>query len=151
MSIFNALNTSASALTAQRFRMDVISSNIANAETTRATINEDGEYEPYRRKMVALEPNQSHFKSFLHKEKQLSQNATAGVKVSRIVHDQEPFKLEYNPTHPDADESGYVQLPNVDPLKEMVDLMGATRSYEANITSLNATKSMLMKALEIGK
>lgn len=151
MSIFNALNTSASALTAQRFRMDVISSNIANAETTRATINEDGEYEPYRRKMVALEPNQNHFKSFLHKEKQLSQKASAGVKVSRIVNDEEPFKLEYNPTHPDADESGYVQLPNVDPLKEMVDLMGATRSYEANITSLNATKSMLMKALEIGK
>ena len=151
MSIFNALNTSASALTAQRFRMDVISSNIANAETTRATINEDGEYEPYRRKMVALEPNQNHFKSFLHKEKQLSQKASAGVKVSRIVNDEEPFKLVYNPTHPDADESGYVQLPNVDPLKEMVDLMGATRSYEANITSLNATKSMLMKALEIGK
>ena len=151
MSIFNALNTSASALTAQRFRMDVISSNIANAETTRATINEDGEYEPYRRKMVAMEPNQNHFKSFLHKEKQLSQKASAGVKVSRIVNDEEPFKLEYNPTHPDADESGYVQLPNVDPLKEMVDLMGATRSYEANITSLNATKSMLMKALEIGK
>ncbi|HLQ98138.1 MAG TPA: flagellar basal body rod protein FlgC [Candidatus Dormibacteraeota bacterium] len=151
MSIFNALNTSASALTAQRFRMDVISSNIANAETTRATINEDGEYEPYRRKMVAMEPNQNHFKSFLHKEKQLSQKASTGVKVSRIVNDEEPFKLVYNPTHPDADESGYVQLPNVDPLKEMVDLMGATRSYEANITSLNATKNMLMKSLEIGK
>src|SRR5699024_849422 len=108
MSIFNALNTSASALTAQRFRMDVISSNIANAETTRATRNEDGEYEPYKRKMVAFETNQNQFKSFLHKEKQLSQNTAAGVKVSRIVNDQEPFKLEYNPTHPDADESGYV-------------------------------------------
>lgn len=151
MSIFNALNTSASALTAQRLRMDVISSNIANAQTTRATMNEDGEYEPYRRKMIALESNQNHFKSFLHKEQQATQSQVAGVKVSRIIDDQEPFKLEYNPTHPDADESGYVHLPNVDPLKEMVDLMSSTRSYEANITSLNATKNMLMKALEIGK
>ncbi len=151
MSIFNALNTSASALTSQRLRMDVISSNIANAQTTRATIDENGEYEPYRRKMVALEHNQNHFKSFLHKAKRSNQSHTAGVKVSRIINDQEPFKLEYNPTHPDADESGYVQLPNVDPLKEMVDLMSATRSYEANITSLNATKNMLMKSLEIGK
>lgn len=151
MSIFNALNTSASALTAQRFRMDVISSNIANAETTRATMNEEGEYEPYRRKMVALEPNQNQFKSFLHKATHIHSNGPTGVKVSKIVDDQEPFRLQYNPNHPDADESGYVHLPNVDPLKEMVDLMGATRSYEANITSLNATKSMLMKALEIGK
>lgn len=151
MSIFNALNASASALTAQRLRMDVISSNIANAQTTRATINEDGEYEPYQRKMVALEPNGHQFKSFLHKAKQSSENHTSGVKVSRIINDQEPFKLEYNPNHPDSDESGYVRLPNVDPLKETVDLMSATRSYEANITSLNATKDMLMKALEIGK
>jgi|SRR5690554_848256 len=151
MSIFNALNSSASALTAQRLRMDVISSNVANAQTTRATINEDGEYEPYRRKMVELEPNHRNFKSFLHKAANSSPGHTSGVKVSGIVNDQEPFKLAYDPTHPDADESGYVQLPNVDPLKEMVDLMSATRSYEANITSLNATKNMLMKALEIGK
>lgn len=151
MSIFNALNTSASALTTQRLRMDVVSSNIANAQTTRATINDEGEYEPYRRKMVVLEPNQHNFKSFLHKAQQSGQSHTSGVRVSRIINDQEPFKLEYNPTHPDADEAGYVRLPNVDPLKEMVDLMSATRSYEANITSLNATKNMLMKALEIGK
>lgn len=151
MSIFNALNTSASALTAQRLRMDVVSSNIANAQTTRATINDEGEYVPYRRKMVVLEPNHHNFKSFLHKAKHSTPNQTSGVKVSGIVNDQEPFKIAYNPTHPDADESGYVHLPNVDPLKEMVDLMSATRSYEANITSLNATKNMLMKALEIGK
>ncbi|MFZ3576601.1 flagellar basal body rod protein FlgC [Virgibacillus sp. DJP39] len=149
MSIFGALNTSASALTAQRLRMDVVSSNIANAQTTRATVNENGEVEPYRRKMVALEPAQGSFKSFLHK----ASNSTnsAGVQVSQIVEDESPFKLVYNPDHPDANPEGYVQLPNVDPLKEMVDLMSATRSYEANVTALNATKGMLLKALEIGK
>lgn len=149
MSIFNAINTSASALTAQRLRMDVVSSNVANAQSTRATVNEEGEIEPYRRKMVVMEPQEKGFKSFLTKAS--NNNPGAGVKVSRIIEDQEPFKMVFDPTHPDADEAGYVQLPNVDPLKEMVDLMGATRSYEANITSLNASKNMLMKALEIGK
>lgn len=151
MSMFRSLHTSASALTAQRLRMDVISSNIANAQSTRATINEDGNYEAYRRKMVVVEPNEQNFQSFLHRASTTQTAVGSGVRVSRIIEDDEPFKLVFNPTHPDADETGYVQLPNVDPLKEMVDLMSATRSYEANITSLNATKSMLMKALEIGK
>ncbi|WP_099158092.1 flagellar basal body rod protein FlgC [Virgibacillus ndiopensis] len=151
MSIFNALNTSASALTAQRLRMDVISSNIANAQTTRATINENGEFEPYRRKMVVVEPKDNSFRSYLQKATNTSSNPGSGVKVTEIIEDDDPFKLVYNPNHPDANEDGYVQLPNVDPLKEMVDLMSATRSYEANITSVNATKSMLLKALEIGK
>lgn len=151
MSIFHSLHTSASALTAQRLRMDVISSNIANAQTTRATMDEDGNFEAYRRKMVVLEPNYKSFKSFLHKAQHHASRPGSGVRASRIIEDQEPFKLVFNPTHPDANEEGYVQLPNVDPLKEMVDLMSATRSYEANITSLNATKNMLMKALEIGK
>ncbi len=151
MSIFNSLNASASALTAQRWRMDVVSSNIANAQTTRATVDENGEYEAYRRKMVVLEPGNHSFQSFLHKAAHKQGNSHHGVKVTNIIEDQTPFKLEYNPTHPDANEQGYVQLPNVDPLKEMVDLMSATRSYEANITSLNASKNMLLKALEIGK
>lgn len=152
MSIFNSFNTSASALTAQRLRMDIISSNIANAQSTRATVNANGDYEPYRRKMIELEPNTHSFKSFLNKAIQTGHDqSSGGVKVSRIIEDQTPFKLEYHPLHPDADEEGYVQLPNVDPLKEMVDLMSATRSYEANVTSLNATKNMLLKALEIGK
>ena len=149
MSIFNAINTSASALTAQRLRMDVVSSNMANAQTTRARVTEDGEIEAYRRKMVVMEPQEKNFKSFLTKAK--NDHSGSGVKVSRIKEDKEPFKLEFNPTHPDADEAGYVQMPNVDPLKEMVDLMSATRSYEANVTTLNANKNMLMKALEIGK
>jgi flagellar basal-body rod protein FlgC len=151
MSIFNAFNASSSALTAQRLRMDVISSNIANANTTRATVNENGEYEPYRRKMVQIEPTDKSFRTFLQKATSTTDNKATGVKVKGIVEDEEPFKLVYNPSHPDANEAGYVQMPNVDPLKEMVDLMSATRSYEANITAINASKSMLMKALEIGK
>lgn len=151
MGIFNAMNISASGLTAQRLRIDVASSNIANAQSTRATVNANGEYEPYRRKMVALQTSRQNFRSYLNKEIHNQQGKTEGVRVSRIVEDQTPFKLEYNPLHPDSNEEGYVSLPNVDPLKEMVDIMSATRSYEANVTSLNATKNMLLKALEIGK
>lgn len=151
MSIFNSLNISASSLTAQRLRMDVASSNIANAQTTRATINENGEYEPYQRKMVHLQPNTTQFNSFLHKARYGTSSATNGTKVSGIIADQAPFKVVHNPTHPDADDEGYVRYPNVDPLKETVDMMSATRSYEANITALNASKDMLLKALEIGR
>lgn len=151
MSIFHSFNASASALTAQRLRMDVISSNIANAQTTRATLDDAGNYVPYRRKMVVFEPNEKSFQSFLHQAQNRQTPPGNGVRVSRIVEDAEPFKMVFDPTHPDANEEGYVQLPNVDPLKEMVDLMSATRAYEANVTSLNATKGMLMKALEIGK
>lgn len=149
MAIFDAFQTSGSALTSQRFRMDVASSNIANAQTTRATMNENGEYEPYRRKMVEMEPNGKDFRSFLHSE--TSKLSGGGVRVSAIREDETPFELVYNPDHPDANDEGYVEMPNVDPLKEMVDLMGSTRSYEANVTSLNASKNMLMKALEISK
>ncbi|ASA96209.1 MAG: flagellar basal-body rod protein FlgC [Anoxybacillus sp.] len=145
--MFQSFNVSASALTAQRLRMDVISANMANVDTTRAKMV-DGKWQPYRRKMVVMQPNES-FSSFLNKA--MNERSAGGVKVTKIVEDQTPFKLVYDPSHPDADENGYVQLPNVDPLKEMVDLMSATRSYEANVTVLNATKGMLMKALEIGK
>jgi len=150
MSIFDSINTSASALTVQRLRMDVVSSNIANAETTRATIDENGEYEPYRRKMVVLESENNGFQRFL-KQASGEDKSGSGVKASAIMEDDEPFKVVYNPNHPDSDENGYVQMPNVDPLQEMVDMMSSTRSYEANVTSLNASKSLLMKALEIGK
>ena len=150
MSVFHSLNTSASALTAQRLRMDVISSNMANAQTTRAVLNDNGEYEPYRRKMVVFEPQERSFKSHLQRATRQGQ-PSQGVRVSRIVEDESPFKMIYQPDHPDANEAGYVQLPNVDPLRAMVDLMSATRSYEANITTFNATKQMLMKALEIGR
>lgn len=150
MSIFHSINTSASALTAQRLRMDVVSSNIANSESTRARINENGEWEPYRRKMVTFQSDGKSFSSHL-KAAQRGRHETSGVKATLISEDQTPFRVVYQPNHPDADEDGYVRLPNVDPLKEMVDLMSATRSYEANITALNASKGMLLKALEIGK
>lgn len=150
MSIFTGMNTSASALTAQRLRMDVVSSNIANSETTRATVNEDGEWDPYRRKLVSFETEGNSFKSQLSRANSNS-NEAAGVKAAVISEGQEPFKQMYNPIHPDANEAGFVQMPNVDPLQEMVDLMSATRSYEANITAFNASKNMLLKALEIGK
>lgn len=151
MSVFDAFNANASALTAQRLRMDVTSSNIANANSTRARVNENGEFEPYRRKMIALEPNGSSFKSYLHKARYGESSSATGVRASQIVDDTEPFRSVYEPEHPDADEDGFVDYPNVDPLKEMTDMMGASRSYEANITSLNTTKDMLLKALEIGK
>lgn len=153
MSIFHGMNTTTSALTAQRLRMDVISSNMANVDTTRAK-QVNGEWEPYRRKSVTFSAQEGRFSNFLNVA--IGKNAKAGVgngvKVSQIKEDTEtPFKLVYDPTNPDANADGYVSMPNVDPLKEMVDLMSATRSYEANITVLNANKSMLTKALEIGK
>lgn len=147
--MFSNFNISASAMTAQRMRMDVISSNIANSESTRAELV-DGEWVPYRRKSVVMRPKEGTFKSYLHKAAGKNPPAS-GVKITEIVEDQSPFKLVYQPEHPDANEDGYVQMPNVDPLREMVDLISATRSYEANATVLNASKSMLLKALEIGK
>src|SRR5690625_3560023 len=151
MGIFNAMNVSSSALTAQRLRMDVASSNIENSQSNRDTVDARGEYEPYRRKMVTFQSDQNSFRSFLHRAVHNKEVKTQGVKASRIVEDETPFKLEYQPNHPDANDDGYVRLPNVNPLKEMVDIMSATRSYEANVTSLNATKNILLKALEIGK
>jgi flagellar basal-body rod protein FlgC len=130
--------------------MDVISSNIANAETTRGRYV-NGQFEPYRRKMVVLQPyEQNSFSKML--QSQLGEpNVGNGVKVTQIKEDQEPFKQVYNPTHPDADRNGYVSMPNVDILKENVDMIAASRAYESNVTALNASKAMFMKALEIGK
>ena len=150
MSIFHSLNITASALTAQRLRMNVISSNMANVDTTRARFV-NGQWEPYRRKLVVMEPRQEGFSTYLQTAMNSRASVGNGVKVTKIIEDQTPFKLVYDPSHPDADRDGYVRLPNVDPLKEMVDLISATRSYEANVTVFNATKGMLMKALEIGK
>jgi flagellar basal-body rod protein FlgC len=145
MSFLSSLDISASALTAQRLRMDVISENIANSNTTRTASGE-----PYRRRMVMFSQRGSTpFSSYFEDAK--SALAGGGVYVSQIVEDDSPFKLDYNPEHPDADEDGYVRLPNVDEVTEMIDMMSATRSYEANVTALNATKGMAMKALEIGR
>ncbi|WP_240375307.1 flagellar basal body rod protein FlgC [Bacillus piscicola] len=152
MGIFDGVNASASALTAQRLRMDVTAANMANAQSTRGRLV-NGEWEPYRRKMVSFTPANPTFSSSL-KRAQAEKGTAAhggGVRVHRIVEDQSPFKQLYDPEHPDADANGFVQLPNVDPLKEMVNMMNATRSYEANVTAMNASKNMLLKALEIGR
>ncbi|MGE7822976.1 flagellar basal body rod protein FlgC [Paenibacillus sp. NPDC093718] len=149
MNISNSFGINASALTAQRLRMDVISSNIANAETTRARI-ENGQAVPYRRKTVVLQPQQESFEGLLRAQMN-GQNAGQGVKVAQVREDQTPLKQVYNPTHPDANAEGYVFMPNVDITKEMVDMLAATRSYEANVTAINASKAMIMKALEIGR
>jgi len=150
MRISSSFDISASALTAQRLRMDVVSSNIANAETTRAQVV-NGEAVPYRRKEVVLSTNKPSFADTLDSAMNGSRNGINGVKASAIQEDPEPSKLVYNPTHPDADKDGYVKMPNVDNLKEMVDMISASRSYEANVTALNASKAMITKALQIGK
>lgn len=139
---------SASALTANRLRMDVAASNIANADVTRGQLV-NGKWVPYQRKMVVMESRKPV--PFQQQLNQAISNAGQGVKVSKIVVDETPPKLVYNPTHPDADEMGYVHMPNVDTLKEMVDMLAASRSYEANVTALNASKAMYLKALEIGR
>ncbi len=143
MSVFGAIQISASGLTAQSYRMDVIAQNIANAETTRT---ENGT--PYQRRSVVLSEATAG-RSFADVMAQ-SQSA-GGVSVVGTEADTSPFEMVYNPTHPDADADGYVSMPNVDLTQEYVDLISASRSYEANLTVLNATKQMAMSALELGK
>jgi flagellar basal-body rod protein FlgC len=146
MSIFRAMEISASGLTAQRLRMDVISNNIANVNTTRTA--QGG---PYRRKRVIFQEKRSepNFRELL--QNTLLNAAGEGVRVVAIEEDNAPFRLVYDPSHPDADEDGYVRMPNVYIVTEMIDMISATRSYEANVTAINSVKSMISKALEIGK
>ncbi|MEZ0116620.1 UNVERIFIED_ORG: flagellar basal-body rod protein FlgC [Heyndrickxia coagulans] len=149
MSMFTGMNISSEALSAQRLRMDVISSNIANADTTRDTYV-NGKWQPYRRKEVVLAAGGGSFAS-IFRSKLGMQSAGSGVQVAGIVEDNSDFKKEYNPDDPDADANGYVTRPNVDLLTEMTGMISATRSYEANVTALNASKAMLMKTLELGQ
>ena len=145
MAFLDSLDISASGLTAQRLRMDVISENIANIDTTRTA--EGG---PYRRRYVIFQQQDSQpFSEVLSNT--MGRAGGSGVKVAQIADDESPFILKYDPTNPDANQYGYVQMPNVDLTTEMVDMMSATRSYEANVTAVNATKSMAMTAMEIGK
>jgi flagellar basal-body rod protein FlgC len=148
MSFLSSMNISASAMTAQRLRLDIASQNIANIDTTKTASGG-----PYRRRMVVLESqNENNFRrTLLNAAGKSRQQSAGGVRVSQIVEDTSPLKSVYDPEHPDADENGYVQMPNVDLIKETVDSMSATRSYEANITAFNAIKTMASKALEIGK
>jgi flagellar basal-body rod protein FlgC len=134
LSFLNSLNISGSALTAQKLRMDIIAQNIANADTTRT---QDGG--PYRRKMVVFRPLMQDVPGAAGaagRGEELS-----GVAVSAILEDQRELKPVYNPTHPDADENGYVMMPNVNTVEEMIDMISATRSYEANITASTRSSS----------
>jgi flagellar basal-body rod protein FlgC len=145
MDFLSSFNISGSGLTAQKMRMDVISQNIANAEVTKT---EDGG--PYRRKMVVLSSikQSGSFKDALNKASNLN---GGGVQVDSIVEDQSALLPVYNPNHPDANEDGYVMLPNVNTGQEMIDMLSASRAYEANVTAFNAIKAMALKALEIGR
>lgn len=139
MSVFQAMNISASGLSAERLRMDVVAGNIANQNTTRT---ENGE--AYRRKIAVF--SEQFVNSTVPSKTQIS-----GVRATEIIEDDSALQPVYDPNHPDANEEGYYYLPNVDVLNEMVDLMVASRAYEANVTAMNASKSMYMKALEIGR
>lgn len=145
MAFLNSLNISGSGLTAQKYRMEIVAQNLANADTTRTEAGG-----PYRRKLVTFSEigNTGNFASVLRAS---AGDAVGGVRVEEVLDDTDDFKVEYDPTHPDANEDGYVQLPNVDTTEEMVDMMSASRLYEANITAFNAMKDMASKALEIGK
>jgi len=136
MNAFSSMQISATGLSAERLRMDTITSNMANASTTRSA---DGSG-PYVRKIAV-------FQEALDANKEM-----AGVKAVKIEKDKSPLRKVYDPTNPDADKTtGYVTMPNVNVLNEMADMMVATRSYEANVDTFNALKSMFSKALEIGK
>lgn len=140
---FNTLRISASGLSAERLRMDTIASNIANVSTTRG---ENGQ--PYRRKIAVFEEN---LNKELDKSTGKEKEEMLGVKAVKIAEDQSPFRRVYDPSNPDAGADGYVNMPNVNVLNEMADMIAASRAYEANVSAVNAEKSMFSKALEIGR
>ena len=145
MDFFSSMNISSSALTAERTRMNLISSNLANANATRTP--EGG---PYKRKdaVFAATPVESGFNRALNNA--AGQQARQ-VEVTEIVEDQNPPRMQYDPGNPDANAQGYVAMPNVNVVEEMADMISASRSYEANVTAVQAAKSMALKTLEIGK
>lgn len=145
MDFFSSMDISASALTAERTRMNLISGNLANANTTRTA---DGG--PYKRK-DAVFSTQRPSPSFGSTLSRIGAAAPSGVEVAQVVEDTSPPRLQYDPSHPDADAKGYVAMPNVNVMEEMADMIVATRAYEANITAAQAAKSMALKTLELGR
>ncbi len=168
-SLFHSMNISAQGLSVQRTRMNVVSENLANVDTTKT---KDGG--PYRRKIVQigngkLEPGEiklPQFKEILQENKikmdktrdghypdqpfkKLSDETAYGVHVSNIIEDPSALRMVYDPVHPDANAEGYVAMPNINPVQEMIDLITASRSYEANVTALNSAKDMIRNALKI--
>lgn len=151
MAFLSTLNIVGSGLTSQQLRLDVIAENVTNSNTTRT---ENGE--TYRRKMVVLESEagRDSFRAAMARAQRVSNagyETAGGVRVARIVEDQSEFKMVYDPTHPDANEDGYVAYPNVDMIKEMTDAMAASQAYAANVTVFNTLKSVISKGLEIGR
>jgi flagellar basal-body rod protein FlgC len=146
MSLFGALDISASGLTAERLRMNVTAENLANAQTTRGANGQ-----PYRRKEVILSEvaTGGGFGATLASAMGPKTDRPGGVEVAGIVEDASNFKTVYDPGHPDADAKGYVKMPNVDTVTEMVDLISASRSYEANVTAMQAAKQMFTKTLDL--
>ena len=146
MSMFDSFNINASGLTAQRYRMDVIAENVANANTTRT---EDGT--PYKRKVVTFEEKSGNYENFDTIFGRASRRFKGhGVVASGTFEDQSEGNMVYDPAHPDADENGYVTYPNVNTVTEMTNLIDAQRSYEANATAFNASKNIATRGLELG-
>lgn len=146
MNIFGSMAISGSALTAERLRLDIIANNLANANTTRTALGG-----PFRRQMVVLSPRGEQVQFRYPGLDAPEAFSGEGVRVAGIVEDSSPFRRVYDPGHPDADSAGYVLMPNVNVVTEMVDLMAATRAYEANVAAISAARSMAESALEIGR
>lgn len=150
MSFLDSMNITGSALTAERFRMDVALQNITNARTTRTAGTPEGEEAtPYRRRQVVFEEREIDFEKVLGDERLRA--TKGGVRVTEVVESDRPFQPIYDPDHPDANEEGYVMYPNVNETEERIDLMAASNAYEANLTALGIVKSLALKSLEIGK
>lgn len=148
MRVFSSFEISGSGLTAQRLRMDVVANNIANVNTTRTAAGG-----PYQRQRVVFEPRreEAQFLLPLAGEAKQRQRLGQGVRVVAVAPDPSAPKMVYDPGHPDANAQGYVAMPNITLVNEMVDMISATRAYEANIAAINSAKSMAAKALEIGR
>lgn len=145
--MFNAIDTAASGMTAERLRMDVISNNIANVNTTRTA-----QGTAYRRKYVVFEPRDNNSSSsFMNIFSDEMAKAGDGVRAVSIEDDGSPFGMKYDPGNPDANREGYVQTPNVNIVAEMTDMITASRAYEANVTAIDSAKNMAMRTLDIGK
>lgn len=143
MSLFTAFNISATGLTVQRERLEVSSENLANASSTRTP--EGG---PYQRKYVVISSTPVSFDASL--EKNLKPAVVQGARVDGVVKSNDPPKLVFDPQHPDANEKGYVQTPDINVTQELIDILSASKAYEANVTVLNAAKSMVLRTLELG-
>lgn len=147
MSLFNSLGVSASALTAQRIRLELIAENLANVHTTRTAAGT-----PYRRKIAAVTAPDQGFARLFARFLRPNEHATVpSVQVVGVYEDPRPFQRAYMPGHPDADADGFVLLPNVDVAEEMVNMIAASRAYEANVTAFNVTKTLIQNALTIGQ